>query len=110
MVLASEVSARIFAGRVPLLDGALECVRAGHVPGGLKNNRDFAECMVEYDDGVPDDLRSLLFDPQTAGGLLISVEGSDKDRMLSGMKAADVPAVQIGEILPLTKPQIFVTK
>ncbi len=72
MLLASEVSANISAGRIPVLEGALECVRAGYIPGGLKNNRDFAECLVEYDEGVPDDLRALLFDPQTAGGLLIS--------------------------------------
>ena len=51
MVLASKVSATISSGAVPLLDGALECVRAGYVPGGLKNNRDFAECMVGYDAG-----------------------------------------------------------
>ena len=51
MVLASDVSVRIFAGRVPLLDGAMECVRAGYVPAGLNNNREFAECLVEYDQG-----------------------------------------------------------
>src|SRR5208282_5614818 len=56
MVLASDVSVSISAGRVPLLEGALECVHAGCIPGGLKNNRDFAECLVEYDDGVPDDV------------------------------------------------------
>src|SRR5579862_1574352 len=49
MVLASEVSLEFYASRIPLLEGALECVRAGYIPGGLKNNRDFAECSVEYD-------------------------------------------------------------
>src|SRR6202142_624378 len=72
MVLASEVSISISASAVPFLEGALECVRAGYVPGGLKNNRDFAECLVGYDDGVAEEVRALLFDPQTAGGLLIS--------------------------------------
>ncbi len=70
LALASNVSFRLFASAIPLLEGALECVRAGHIPGGLKNNRDFAECFVEYDAAVPEDLRAILYDPQTAGGLL----------------------------------------
>jgi len=69
---ATSFDGHTFTTPMPLLDGALECVRAGFIPGGLKNNRDFAECLVEYDDGVPEDVRALLFDPQTAGGLLIS--------------------------------------
>src|SRR5262249_33098700 len=72
MLLASDVPARISADSIPLLDGALDCVQAGHIPGGLNNNRNFAECLIDYDANVPEDLRALLFDPQTAGGLLIS--------------------------------------
>jgi selenide,water dikinase len=104
MVLASDVSIRISAGRIPLLEGALECVRAGYIPAGLKNNRDFAECLVEYDDSVPEDVRALLFDPQTAGGLLISTP--DGARLMKALNDAGVPAVQIGEAVPRTKPRI----
>ncbi|MGH9539507.1 MAG: selenide, water dikinase SelD, partial [Terriglobales bacterium] len=46
MALASNVSLRFQISRIPLLEGALECIRAGNIPGGLKNNRDFAECVV----------------------------------------------------------------
>ena len=88
--------------------GALECVRAGYIPGGLNNNRDFAECVVEYDDGVPEDLRALLFDPQTAGGLLISVASDDSAQLTGLLNAAGVSAVQIGEVLAKTKPLIAV--
>src|SRR5262249_49604108 len=49
MALASKVSLRIFSDQIPLLPGALECARAGHIPGGLKANREFAECLVNYD-------------------------------------------------------------
>jgi selenide,water dikinase len=106
MVLASEVSIRISAGKVPLLDGAIDCVRAGYVPGGLKNNRDFAECLVEYESDVPEDLRALLFDPQTAGGLLISTP--DGSSLTSALRDAGVMAVQIGEVLENAKPRIRV--
>ncbi len=108
MVLASDVSISISAGAVPLIDGALECVRAGHIPGGLKNNRDFAECLVEYDEGVPDDLRTLLFDPQTAGGLLISTP--DGQQLTKALNDAGVAAVEIGQVLPNGKPRIRVSR
>ena len=108
LALASDVSITIHAARVPLLKGALECVHAGHVPGGLKNNRDFAECLVEYDDSVPEDVRTLLFDPQTAGGLLISVARGDSSRLTQALTAAGVPAVAIGEVSGHTKPVIRV--
>ncbi len=108
MVLASEVSISISAGSIPLLEGALDCVRAGYVPGGLKNNRDFAECLVEYDEGVPDDIRALLFDPQTAGGLLISVAADDAVRLTQALTAAGVPVAAIGGVSANSKPLIHV--
>jgi selenide, water dikinase len=107
MVLASDVSIRIFAGKVPLLEGALECVRAGFVPAGLKNNREFAECLVEYDDGVPEDVRTLLFDPQTAGGLLISTP--DGSSLARAFHNAGIAAVTIGEVSANAKPRIRVS-
>jgi selenide,water dikinase len=108
ILLASNVSATLSAGKVPLLDGALDCIHAAHIPGGLKNNRDFAECLVEYDPGVPDDLRTILYDPQTAGGLLICTP--DGKALTQALHQAGVPAVQIGEVLPDSKPRIQVAR
>jgi selenide, water dikinase len=106
MVLASQVSVEISASSIPLIEGALECVHAGYIPAGLKNNRDFAECLVEYDDGVPEDVRALLFDPQTAGGLLISTP--DEPTLVPALQEAGVPAVKIGEVSAHSKPLIRV--
>ncbi len=108
MALASDVSLIFHSAAIPVIDGALECIRAGHIPGGLKANRDFAECAVDYDASVVDDLRTLLFDPQTAGGLLISIAVDEADSMTSALQAAGVPAVEIGEVIPRTKPLIRV--
>jgi selenide, water dikinase len=83
-------------------------VRAGFIPGGLNNNRDFAECLVSYDESVPAEIRTILFDPQTAGGLLLSVARSDAAALLDALKSAGVPAVEIGEVLPPGKPLIHV--
>ena len=106
VALASNVSLRFFASRIPLLEGALDCVRAGNIPGGLKANRDFAECMVGYADGISEEVKTLLFDPQTAGGLLISVASEDSAALMKALTAAGVPAVEIGEVLPSSKPLI----
>jgi selenide, water dikinase len=109
MALASNVSLVFHSFKIPILEGALECIRAGYIPGGLKANRDFAECFVAYEPSVPDDIRTLLFDPQTAGGLLISVSREDADKLTRELLAADVPAVEIGEVRPPAKPLIFVS-
>ena len=108
IALASSVSLRLYANRIPLLEGALECVRAGHIPGGLKANREFAECVVGYEDGVSEEVKTILFDPQTAGGLLISVAPDDASMLTQALISAGVPAVEIGDVLPKAKPLVAV--
>ncbi len=108
MSLGSNVSLSIRATRVPLLEGALECVRAGYVPGGLNANRDFAECCVEYGEGVSEELKTIMYDPQTAGGLLIAVAPEHAEALVEDLRRASVAAVQIGEVLPRTSPLIRV--
>jgi selenide, water dikinase len=108
MAMASEVSLRLHAGRIPSLDGAFDCIRANYIPGGLKANREFAECMVGYEDGVSEEVRTLMFDPQTAGGLLISIAAEAAPDLNRALNSAGVPAVEIGEVLPHAKPLITI--
>jgi len=108
MALASKVGLKLYASRIPVIDGALDCIHAGYIPGGLKANRDFAECMVHYDANVPDDIKTLLFDPQTAGGLLISVAPESAAQLTRDLVQAGVPAVEVGEVVPESKPLITV--
>ncbi len=77
MALASGVTIEITVDAVPLLQGAIEAARAGAVPAGLKNNRDFAGCAVETTREIAPELDDLLYDPQTSGGLLISLPEKD---------------------------------
>jgi selenide,water dikinase len=101
MLLASEnVAAEIHASRIPLLDGAMDCVRSRYIPGGLNANRDFAECVVTYEDLVPDDLRTLMFDPQTAGGLLVAIAPNTAASLVEALKRCGVPAQEIGQFTP----------
>ncbi len=108
MALASNVSLVVQSAKIPVLEGALNCIHAGHIPGGLIANRDFAECNVAYDPSVPADIRTLLFDPQTAGGLLISVSAEDAGPLTRALQDAGVPAVEIGEVRTTAKPLIAI--
>jgi selenide,water dikinase len=91
MALASGVTLEIDAARVPLLDGAIEYARRGAISGGLKNNREFVASCVEG----ASDFDDLLYDPQTSGGLLVSLP-EDAARQL----ATRYPeATRIGRVL-----------
>ena len=101
MAFGSGVALEIETGWVPLLDGALDAVRAGAIPGGLLANREFAECLVEDFEGshIAEDLRALLYDPQTSGGLLISVASESAPGLLDSLRAAGQPAAVIGRVV-----------
>jgi selenide,water dikinase len=106
MALASNVALRIFSKDVSILPGALECIRAGYVPGGLVANREFAECMVGYETEISVELKTLLFDPQTAGGLLVSIAEDDREELVLEMQDAGIPARYIGDVTESQKPLI----
>ncbi len=108
LALASGVSLEINAGAIQALPGALDSIRAGYIPGGLNANRDFAECVVEREGTVSDELWTLLFDPQTAGGLLISVSTADCEELLKELRSAGIPGARVGRVLPAGKPLIRV--
>jgi selenide,water dikinase len=106
MALASNVSLQFYSKEISALPGALECIRAGDIPGGLNNNREFAECMVGYEPEIASDLKALLFDPQTAGGLLISVADQDSNKLVLDLQNSGIPARPIGNVTESRKPLI----
>jgi len=106
MALASNVALRFFSKDIPILPGALDCIRAGHIPGGLKANREFAECMVGYEAPISTELKTLLFDPQTAGGLLISLADDDSAEFVLELDSLRIPARHIGNVTESHKPLI----
>ena len=73
MARLSSVCLVIKAAGVPLLDGALDAVRAGVRTGGSNRNEEFVCDRVRVDPGVPREIVELLYDPQTSGGLLAAV-------------------------------------
>jgi selenide,water dikinase len=88
VALASGVTLEIETERMPFLPGAVEYSLAGAVPGGLKNNREFAGPCVESLRAVPGEIEALLYDPQTSGGLLIALPEDSVEEFLRALPGA----------------------
>ena len=97
MAAASGCALEIDAGAVPLLEGAQGLV-SGNVPGGGKTNRQHFGDGVVVDGNLPGDVTDLLFDPQTSGGLLISLDQAHARAALESLSAAGVLASLIGHV------------
>ncbi len=102
LAFGSKLQLRMDTAAIRPMEGALEAIRLGCIPAGLVANRDFAECVVEDSPGavIPGDLRTLLFDPQTAGGLLIAVAPEHAALLLKELQVGGYPETrQIGVTL-----------
>ena len=109
MVSGSEMSARIFSDQVPLMAEALEFAAMGLIPAGAYKNREFRESMIDFAETVARSRQDIMVDPQTSGGLLIAVEGSQSDKLVSSLKKAGIGhAAPIGEILDYPEEKIWV--
>lgn len=104
MIEGTDVAMLIHSATVPFFPEAKELAEMGMIPGGLHRNREFRLNMVEIAREVPDYLADILFDPQTSGGLLISVSEQKAPVLLERMHQEGIEeAVVIGEVI--AKPQ-----
>jgi selenide,water dikinase len=81
VAVGSNVTLEIDPNSLTFLPGALEYARAGAIPGGLKNNREFVGDCVAVEATIAPEVEDLLYDPQTSGGLLISISAADAPRL-----------------------------
>lgn len=102
MAAASKVSMVIEHTEVEFLPGALEYSRKGYLPGGLKRNAEFVSGCVEFHPEIPREIRNLLFDPQTSGGLLLVVSENDSAALAKELTERGVPAREIGRVVEKT--------
>lgn len=97
MAMASGVTVRIKADRVPLINGAWESAEMGLIPAGTYTNRAYLEGNIMVGPGVDETLQDLFYTPETAGGLLIAV-GPEKARYLeAAMKKWQIACALVGE-------------
>jgi len=100
---SSGVTFLIEESDLPLLPGALEACRAGMIPGGGTRNRDFYGPRVKISDEVADEMAAIVFDPQTSGGLLISLPEAQALALLADLQAGgNLDAAIIGRVVART--------
>jgi selenide,water dikinase len=99
MARASKVTIEIDADAIPLIEGALALASAGLLTSGDKTNREYVGEDIEIAESVDKNLVKLLFDPQTAGGMLIAVSEERSEVLLKSLNDNYPEARIIGRIL-----------
>jgi selenide,water dikinase len=99
MAAASQVTLSIRAADVPVFDGVRELVRKNR-SGGMAANQEHFEPEVEMADGADTDLKDLLYDPQTSGGLLVAVDQLQAGLAVQLLERGGVMAARIGTVSP----------
>ncbi len=101
MVSGSGAGMLIDSKALPVFPEALEFASMGLIPAGAYKNRKFRESMVSISSDVPLALADIIFDPQTSGGLAISVDESHADKLLNTLHEKGIEWARIiGKITP----------
>ena len=100
MAIASDVGIVIQSQSIPSFPEAEEYASMGMVPGGTGRNREFYSCRVEIRGDIPNEKMDILYDAQTSGGLLISVEGEKVEKLLEQLHSKGAKwATMVGEVI-----------
>lgn len=108
MARASRVTFEIDSARIPQIDGALDLARARMVTRGDRVNREYVGDDLAIGSGIGKDLQSLMFDPQTAGGMLISIAEEKADALLDRLRIDYPDAAIIGRVGERSDRSVFV--
>jgi selenide,water dikinase len=95
IAVQSGVELEVYAQAIPVFDGVMDLIRDGVISGAVERNREYASAFVKTQKGVGEDLETLLYDPQTSGGLLIAVRKSKAPALLEALKSKGVRAAAV---------------
>ena len=87
-----KLSLKILSGNIPYFQEAFELAEIGLLPAGLYNNRDYTKGKVAFADGIPLALQDIMYDPQTSGGLVLSMTRKDAESFVGKMPSAKIIA------------------
>ena len=107
MAAASRVTITIDAAALPVIPG-VRSIAAQNRSGGMTTNRQHFAAGIEFRDAVPDDLRDIVFDPQTSGGLLISVASTEADIAYGKLEKAGISATFVGSVIENRGRQLLI--
>lgn len=107
---SSSKAVCLHASTVPVFKDALEYASMGLVPMGAQNNRNFYDPCVVYREHISPEMKDILYDPQTSGGLFITVDPEKKDRLIERCKEREVEVFLVGEVLDEPAEKIVIEK
>ncbi|GAA0115752.1 selenide, water dikinase SelD [Clostridium senegalense] len=107
MASASEVTFKIFKDKLPIINSVEEYAKMGLVPAGTYNNRNYLNGKYELNN-VDDFICDILFDPQTSGGLLISIPKEEGIILFEELEKLDLKTSIIGEVVEFNDKHIIV--
>ena len=105
---ASGVTIRLQSDSLPLLPNVLDLAAAGQLTGGGKDNQNFSAPKTSYENELAETVVALLHDPQTSGGLLLSVTSADAESLLAEVRTDCPQAAIVGEVVA-GKPAIVIS-
>lgn len=99
MASGSNKTIEIFSDCLPIVDEALEYAKMGIIPEGMYNNLEYLKDKFSLDSNIPQELQDVLLDPQTSGGLLLSLQEKDANEFLSRIETFTPYARVIGQVV-----------
>lgn len=107
MASASGITIKLNQNKIPVIKGAREFAEMGLVPAGTYNNKNYLDGKYSLKD-VPEWLEDILFDPQTSGGLLISVPRDEVEKIMTDLDKLELKSAVIGEVIEKGQVPIIV--
>jgi len=108
MASGSNKTIEIYTVSIPKIEGALDFAAMGILPGGMYNNLNYLEDKISYKNNLPQNMKDLILDPQTSGGLLISISEKDAKEYLSRMEAYTPWVRIIGQVIDKKEKPMFI--
>ena len=98
MASGSDKTINIFTESLPILNDALEYARMGIIPEGMYNNLEYLQNLFTCSNNISQEMKDILLDPQTSGGLLLSMPEKDALEYMSRMELYNPWTRIIGEV------------
>lgn len=86
MAEASNASIELWSDYIPIIKESIEYAKMGIIPAGAYNNKGYLEGHIRFSEGIRQEIRDIMYDPQTSGGLLISVSEERSELLLEELR------------------------
>lgn len=111
MMAQSGVGAEVYADRVPVLDEVPDYISRGLISGGCERNFEHSSSAITLDDDIDDATAFIFYDPQTSGGMLMSVPAGRADALVARLRERGVEhAAVIGRVVAGAEGRIWLTR